>query len=61
MTYSQRIIEELKKKIKEKEEYELISLNIEKNKNYDCIKCYQLTDKLKWYLLKKEDKDKINN
>ena len=60
LAYSQRIIEELRKKIKEKEEYEMVALNIERNKNYDCVKCYQLTDKLKWYLLKKEDKDRTN-
>ena len=30
--------------------------NLEKNVNYDYVKCYQLTDNLKWYLIKKEEK-----
>ena len=54
LSYNQRINEELKKKLKEKE----FPSNFDKNKNYDCIKCYQLTDKLKWFLLKKEEKEK---
>ena len=32
-----------------------ININFDKNKNYDYVKCYQLTDKLKWYLIKKEE------
>ena len=31
--------------------------NIDRNKNYDYVKCYQLTDKLKWYLIQKEEKN----
>ena len=29
----------------------------DKNKNYDYVKCYQLTDKLRWYLIKKEENE----
>ena len=59
--YIQRINEELKKKIKEKEEKEEdLPENLEKNVNYECIKCYQLTDNLKWYLLKKENLEDKN-
>ena len=38
---------------------EIFPKYFDKTKNYDCIKCYQLTDKLKWFLLKKEEKNKI--
>ena len=66
--YIQRVNEELKKKLREKEEGNEFPLNFDKSKNYECIKCYQLTDKLRWFLLKKEnleeknkEKERINN
>ena len=34
--------------------------NIEKNVKYNYVKCYQLTDNLKWYLIKKEEKIEEN-
>ena len=57
---NQKMIE-LNKKLNSKNNYNDFSNdinNIEKNKNYDYVKCYQLTDKLKWYLIKKEEKEK---
>ena len=59
----------LKEELKQQnEEMENLNLKIifDKNKNYDYVKCYQLTDKLRWYLIKKEEieeekeKTKIN-
>ena len=32
-----------------------MNIIFDKNKNYDYVKCYQLTDKLRWYLIQKEE------
>ena len=65
-------IDELNKKLNSKNkniefENEMnLKIIFDKNKNYDYVKCYQLTDKLRWYLIKKEEieeekeKTKIN-
>jgi len=60
LAFNQKLVEELKRKIKEMEEEENMP-KVDKYKNYCYVKCYQLTDKLKWYLLKKEDNFKIGD
>ena len=58
---NQKILE-LNNKINSKNsfEYDNEINNIDKNINYDYVKCYQLTDNLKWYLIKKEEKIEDN-